>query len=419
MNNATPPITLPAFLEIKNGSKVKRTFSSSEMLRRIDALRCFMAETGMDAILLTSMHNVHYYSDFLYCAFGRDFGLVITQRNSTTISPAVDFGQPYRRSFGDNLVYTDAGGDNFFRAVSHLLGQSRNIGIEFDHVTVENLKKLKAACPKARFSDVGNHVMRTRQIKSDEEINLMRIGARIALKGAEAAFETIAEGVPEHEVARASTNAMILEIGSNLPHLELRDTWTWLQSGIHTDGPHNPVTSRRIRQGDLLCVSCFPMIAGYAMALGRTLSMGAPSNRALVIWECNQDARRKGLELIRPGARCCDIAAELDALYAEAGLLAHRGPDYGRSFGIVNRYYGRETGLELRTDVSAELRSGMVVSLEPSVIIPQDMEGAGGYREQDLLVVTQNGAENLTDFPAGPKHHILGAPHGRRSTVTA
>ncbi|WP_319583530.1 aminopeptidase P family protein [uncultured Pseudodesulfovibrio sp.] len=419
MNSATSIHSLPAFLEIKNGSKVKRTFSSSEMLRRIDALRRFMAETGVDAILLTSMHNVHYYSDFLYCAFGRDFGLVVTQRSSTTISPAIDFGQPYRRSFGDNLVYTDPGDENFFQAVSHLLGQSRTIGIEFDHVTVESLEKLKAACPKARFLDVGNHVMRTRQIKSQEEIELIRTGAKIAVKGAEAACRAIADGVPEHEAAQASTNAMIIEIACHLPHLELRDTWTWLQSGIHTDGPHNPVTSRRIRRGDLLCMSCFPMIAGYNVALGRTLSMGVPSERGLKIWECNQAVRRKGLELIRPGARCCDIAAELDALYAEAGLLEHRGPDHGRSFGIVNRYYGRETGIELRADVTAELRSGMVVSLEPSVVIPQQMEGAGGYREQDLLVVTENGAENMTDFPAGPEHHILGASHGRRSSATA
>jgi creatinase len=419
MNSAKQNHSLPAFLEIKNGSKVKPTFSSSEMLRRIEALRRFMAETGVDAILLTSIHNVHYYSDFLYCAFGRDYGLVVTQRSSTTISPAVDFGQPYRRSFGDNLVYTDTDNDNFFRAASHLLGDSRRIGIEFDHVTVENLDRLKAAHPGARFLDVGSHVMRTRRIKSDEEINLMRIGGRVAAQGAKAAFLAIAEGVPEHEAAQASTNAMIDEIGCLLPHLELRDTWTWLQSGIHTDGPHNPVTSRRIRRGDLLCLSCFPMIAGYNMALGRTLSMGAPSDRALKIWECNQDARRRGLELIRPGARCCDIAAELDALYAEAGLLEHRGPDYGRAFGIVNRYYGRETGLQLRADVPDELRSGMVLSLEPSVIVPQEMEGAGGYREQDLIVVTETGAENLTEFPAGPEHHILGAPHGRRSAVTA
>lgn len=419
MNSAISNSSLPPFLEIKNGSKVKRTFSSSEMLRRINTLRGFMAETGVDAILLTSMHNVQYYSDFLYCAFGRDFGLAVTQRSSTTVSPAVDYGQPYRRSFGDNLVYTDAGRDNFFRAVSHLLGDARRIGIEFDHVTVDNLAKLKAACPGAEFLDVGGQIMTARRIRSDEEIDLMRTGGRIAAIGAEAGLEAIAEGVPEHEVARAATDAMIRETARHLPHLEMRDVWTWFQSGVHTDGPHNPVTSRRIRRGDVLSLSCSPMLAGYNTSLARTLFLGAPPERTMRVWECNREARRKGLVLIRPEARCCDIAAELDALYAEAGLLEFRSPDYGRSFGIVNRYYGREDGPVLRRDATDRLRPGMVLSLEPGVIIPQGMDGAGGYREQDLLVVTPEGAENLTDFPAGPEHHILRPPHGRRSKATA
>jgi creatinase len=49
------------------------------------------------------------------------------------------------------------------------------------------------------------------------------------------------------------------------------DTWTWIQSGRNTDGAHNPVTSRKIRRGDILSLNCFPMISGYYTALERTL----------------------------------------------------------------------------------------------------------------------------------------------------
>ena len=63
--------------------------------------------------------------------------------------------------------------------------------------------------------------------------------------GRRACVEAVADGVPEHEVALHSTQAMVREIARRYPHTELMDTWTWFQSGINTDGAHNPVTTRR------------------------------------------------------------------------------------------------------------------------------------------------------------------------------
>ncbi len=114
--------------------------------------------------------------------------------------------------------------------------------------------------------------------------------------------------MPEHEVALHSTQAMVREIARTWPQLKLMDTWTWFQSGINTDGAHNPVTSRRIERGDILSLNCFPMPAGYYTALERTL-------------------------------------------FAEAG----------------------------------------------------------GYREHDMLLVTEEGNENITGFPYGPEHNVIRA----------
>ena len=113
--------------------------------------------------------------------------------------------------------------------------------------------------------------MRLRMVKSEEEIALIREGARIADIGGHACREAIAVGVPEYEVALHSTQTMVNEIARSFPNVELMDTWTWFQSGINTDGAHNPVTSRRVQRGDILSLNCFPMIAGYYTALERTL----------------------------------------------------------------------------------------------------------------------------------------------------
>jgi creatinase len=394
---------------IENGPKAVPTFSESEMERRLARLRMVMAEREIDAAILTSYHNINYYADFLYCSFGRPFALVVTQDKATTVSANIDGGQPWRRSFADNLVYTDWQRDNFFRAVKRLAPARGRIGIEEDHLPLERLGKLQAALPEAEFVDIAGPAMAQRMVKSAEEIALIREGASIADIGGAACVAAIAEGVPEYEVALASTAAMVRAIAATFPQAELMDSWTWFQSGLNTDGAHNPVTSRRLQKGDLLSLNCFPMIAGYYTALERTLFLGHAGARQLELWEINCDVHRRGIELIRPGVRCCDIAAALNEIYKEHGLIGYRTFGYGHSFGVLCHYYGREAALELREDVETVLEPNMVVSMEPMIMIPEGAPGAGGYREHDILLVTEDGNENLTGFPYGPEHNIVPA----------
>ena len=111
------------------------------------------------------MHNIHYYSDFLYCGFGRPYGLVVTRERATTVAANIDYGQPWRRG-GDNLTYTDWRRDNYFRAIRQLAGGARDIGVEFDHIGVGTLDKMKAALPDARFRDIAPDAMAMRMVKS-------------------------------------------------------------------------------------------------------------------------------------------------------------------------------------------------------------------------------------------------------------
>ncbi len=392
---------------IRNGERVQNTFSESEYARRLGALRGHLADANIDVALFTSYHNIDYYTDFLYCHFGRLFGLVVDHENSTTISANIDGGQPWRRSVGDNLIYTDWKRDNYFRAVKKLIKDGSRVGVEFDHMPVQTLEKLKTALPKCTFVDIAPGCMRMRMIKSAEEIALIKHGANVADIGGWACVEAIGVGVPEHEVALHSTQAMVREIAKRFPHAELMDTWTWFQSGINTDGAHNPVTSRRIERGDILSLNCFPMIAGYYTALERTLFAEEVSDAHLKLWEVNVKVHKRGIELIRPGARCCDIALELNEIYRSHDLLKYRTFGYGHSFGVLSHYYGREAGLELREDIETVLEPNMVVSMEPMIMLPEDMPGSGGYREHDILVVGKDGAEDITGFPFGPEKNVV------------
>ncbi len=398
---------MPQLITIENGEKASPTFSAEEMSARLSRLRRHMDAQGIDQVLFTSYHNIDYYADFLYCQFGRNYGLVVDQDGATTISANIDGGQPWRRSFGGNLVYTDWQRDNYFRAVQKLIKDGGTVGIEHDHVHLQTMEKLKAALPNSRFVNISEPAMRLRMVKSAEEIAHIAECARIADVGGAACVAAVAPGVPEHEVALAATGAMVREIAERFPEAEKMDTWTWFQSGINTDGAHNPVTSRKVEAGDILSLNCFPMVAGYYVALERTLFSESCSDAHLRLWEINCRVHDAGKALIKPGVRCCDIARELNEIYAAHDLLQYRTFGYGHSFGSLCHYYGREAGLELREDIETLLEPGMVVSMEPMIMLPEGMAGAGGYREHDILVVTEDGAENITKFPFGPEHNIV------------
>ena len=79
------------------------------------------------------------------------------------------------------------------------------------------------------------------------------------------------------------------------------------------------------------------------------------------------------------------------------------------ALGVLSHYYGREAGLELREDIDTVLEPNMVISMEPMITIPEGEAGAGGYREHDILLVTEDGATNMTGFPFGPEHNIIAA----------
>jgi creatinase len=392
---------------LQNGDRATLPFAPQEYAARLSGLRAILATEDLDAAVLTSMHNVAYYSGFLYCSFGRPYAVVVTATEAVTVSAGIDGGQPWRRSATDNLIYTDWQRDNFWRAVGGIAGTGRRIGFEGDHLTLQGLAKLDTFLSPAARTDIAPATMRQRMLKSDAERALIREGARIADLGGDAIRAAIRDGVREIDVAMAGRDAMELEIASAFPDSEIRDSWVWFQSGLNTDGAHNPVTARRLERGDILSLNTFPMISGYYTALERTLFLGEPDAASLNIWQANVAAHELGLSLIKPGATCSGITAEINRFFADQGLLQYRSFGYGHSFGLLSHYYGREAGLELREDIDTTLEPGHVVSMEPMLTIPEGMQGAGGYREHDILIVTETGAENITRFPYGPAHNII------------
>ena len=395
------------FFQFTNGPKATLPFSDKEYENRLTGLRKIISENNLDAVILTSMQNVAYYSGFLYCSFGRPYTCIVTEKKNIVISANIDAGQPNRRCYGENLIYTDWERDNFLKAVVSVVKKVKKIGLEKDHLTMDRYKNLQDSLGDPEIFDIAPYTMSQRMIKSDEEITLIKSGAKIADIGGKAIVKEIKIGASEIDIAMVGRDAMEKAIAKYHPNSELRDTWVWFQSGINTDGAHNPVTTRKLKRGDILSLNTFPMISGYYTALERTLFVEEADKASMKAWEANVKVHRHGLKLIKPGVKSSEITAELNNLFSELGYLHRRTFGYGHSFGVLSHYYGREGKLELREDIETVLKPNMVVSMEPMIMIPDGEAGSGGYREHDILVINENGAENITKFPFGPEHNII------------
>eukprot|EP01084_Bolivina_argentea_P143351 251761_1 len=278
--------------------------------------------------------------------------------------------------------------------------------------------------------------MQTRMIKSNEEHKLITNGAQIANIAGYKCIEYLKQCkadqkvTSEMELASYCTDIMNKEIGKMYPHIDFRDSWTWIHCGndkiYNIDGAHNHNTLTNINSGNNVTMNIFPMIYGYYIALERTIFYDyVPSDYHLKLWELNCKVFEKGIELIKPDIKCSEIANELNEMYLmetpkefyekmfdkhknkNVNILNFRQFGYGHSFGILSQYYGRELGLELREDCDTVLKPGMVLSMEPSLFIPYPMEGYGTYREHDILIVNENSNENITKFPFGPEYNII------------
>lgn len=398
----------PDFYRFHNGEKAPLQFSDAEYESRLSKLRKTMSDMGVGAAVFSSMHNISYYSGFTYCAFGRPYALVVTSQTSVTISAGIDAGQPWRRCFGDNITYTDWQRDNYWRAIEHVAGKGKCIGYESDHLSLMQKAKLDNFLAPSRTVDIFDETMLQRMHKSEAELTLIRAGAAVADVGGFAIKDAVRIGAREIDVAMAGRDAMEVEIAKRFPDAEYRDTWVWFQSGINTDGAHNPVTSRKLERGDILSLNTFPMISGYYTALERTMFVGEVDDASLKIWEANIGAHELGMSLLKAGSSCADVTHEINAFFEARDLLQYRTFGYGHSFGVLSHYYGREAGLELREDIDTVLQPGHVISMEPMLTIADGQPGAGGYREHDILIITEEGNENITKYPYGPAFNVIG-----------
>jgi Xaa-Pro aminopeptidase len=368
---------------------------TAALSHRHDLIRERLAASRLDALVVTTLPNVLYLTNFTgstaIVVLTRDRLHFLTDfRYVTAVTDSV--GTPFECP-GLALVPVEGSYDATLAAVLGRAGS--RVGFEAANLTVSRHAWLASALARASASPpelvaTESLVERVRARKDDYEITTLREAARRLSAVASAVFDEVRRGRTEQEVAFA-IDSRIRRAGFTKPAFD-----TIVAGGANSALPHARPGERKLTEGDLVVLDFGGVYDSYCVDLTRTVSIGPADRRAQEVYAAVREAHDRAIAAVAPGrSRFAIDAAARDAL-AERGLGDAFGHGTGHGLGVEvhedPRVSRRRAGVD--DEVADEaVASGMVFTIEPGAYVP----GWGGVRIEDDVLVTDAGVDVLTD----------------------
>jgi Xaa-Pro dipeptidase len=154
--------------------------------------------------------------------------------------------------------------------------------------------------------------------------------------------------------------------------------------------PHSvPRVTDRLKEGPHIALALM-RVNGYAAECERTFFLAPPTREVVEAFKTMQEARRRAMALVKPGASCAEIDCLTNLFLKEEGYGDYRLHRTGHGFGL-----GNHEGPWVAEGSQTVLRENMLISIEPGIYLP----GVGGVRHSDTILVTKSGFELLTRYP--------------------
>ncbi|HWD37857.1 MAG TPA: Xaa-Pro peptidase family protein [Fimbriimonas sp.] len=343
-------------------------------------LRAAMGEHGIAALLVSDISNVTWLTGFTG-TYGRvlvteDKGLFITDSRYTvqaaeqvTSMPTVSFASP-------------VDGDSFLAIHVGAFGISK-LAFEGASVTYAAYEKLSEKLEGVELVSAPDLISRLRMVKGGDEIEKIREACLFADAIFEFLLPLIQPGRTEYDV-QLDLEFFIRRHRHSLAFPPI------VVSGERSARPHGKASDKPLESGDFLTMDFGANIDGYNSDLTRTVVVGDATPRHREIYEQVLKAEMAALDAIRPGVLAKDVDALARKVLDEKGLAQYFGHGLGHGLGRIVHDTGRMNASS--EDVFAP---GQVWTVEPGVYI----EGFGGVRIEDDVVVTDDGIEILTHAP--------------------
>jgi Xaa-Pro aminopeptidase len=264
-------------------------------------------------------------------------------------------------------------------------GRLRRLGFERTHLSYDGFDLLRANLPvNASLDPVSGWLEAHRMLKSEAEIELIRRSVATNSKAFELAARRVRPGMREQDLAAEIDHQMRL-LGAEKPSFE-----TIVAAGERSALPHAHPTAAVLKPRQLVLIDMGAFQDGYASDMTRMLFLGAPTARVKRLYRAVLEAQLAAIDAVRPGVTTSrvDRAARsvLKAYKLERAFVHSTGHGLGLEIHELPRI-----GKKDKTPLAA----GMAITIEPGVYL----DGVGGIRIEDTVVVTPSGCEILTPTP--------------------
>jgi Xaa-Pro aminopeptidase len=335
-------------------SRIERLQASLEeplLVSNLINVRYLVGFESSNAALVVEAERVRLFSDFRYAELGRSV-------------EGVEFVETKR---------------SLFDALAELL--EGRIGFEADHVTY------------ARWETLGNgglelvprrgFVEELRAVKDEAELEAVRNAAALTSEAYARFAEERFVGRTERELAWR-LEELFHELGAEAPAFE-----TIVAAGPNGARPHARPSDREVGAGETVVIDAGAKLDGYCADCTRTFATGSLPERLSEAYEVCREAQLAGLQAVRAGATGVEADGAARDVIDDAGFGDAFGHGLGHGVGLDVHEAPR-----LSRESSDTLVPDQVVTVEPGIYL----EGVGGIRIEDLVIVGENGAEITTGF---------------------
>ena len=352
--------------------------------RRLDGLREAAAGMGTDAFLVTRLPNVSYLTGFT----GSSGYMLVTPGRTLFITDFRYKTQSALEVQGSEVVIQKGRWTEDVSSLVRELGIKR-LGFEGGGMTFETHAALSGMLGGVELTPSKGVVEKLRLVKDEEEIRHITEAVRRAERGFTENLPSVAPGIPEDTAALGLECAVRRSGARKMPFDVI------VASGPRAALPHGIASGKVMEGGETFIIDFGGEAGGYQSDITRSGVFGEPDKKQAEVYDIVLEAQARAIDAVRPGASCKDVDL------AARGYIASKG--YGDCFG---HGLGHGVGLEVHEAPSVSpmgeetVEAGMVFTIEPGIYIP----GWGGFRIEDMVLVTNDGCQVLTSLPKAIKY---------------
>ncbi len=382
----------------------------TEFSSRMQAFRERLAEAGIDVALITDDDNVYYltgYYDYLHMEFGRPTVLAVPcDGDSLLITPTIDLNSARASAQVERIApWNDGKGNEWREELPGIVKNAVRVAIEPDHMPPVVRTFVDELVESEKLTNATDILADLRMIKSDDELQLARHAGQVGKAMMEAGRDAIADGVPEYEVAIATSQAGTRKaaelLSAHYDDAYMSPNTHFLQimaSGETIINTHRRASTRIMRRGEpvFLCFCGMTNFHRFKLGFDRTFWIGEIAEKSqAAVYDVAVASQKAALDALRPGV----TAESVHAAYAE--VIAGAGYEYPFRCGRATGFSFLERP-QLVTGDTTILQPGMVLAVDGSVSVETFRAQVG-----DSVIVTEDGWEAITDHPKTLEEIVL------------